>query len=55
MDLSKLHEHGKQEKFEHFGNDFGIHRNRVDAAIYINEALDNPITFIRRNSLGKGF
>ena len=47
--LREFDKHGKEQQLNHLGNDLGVHRNRVDTAVHVDEALDDPLAFVRRD------
>ena len=51
--LRELDEHRKQEKLQDFRNNLGVNRDRIDALINVDEAFDNPLSFVGSDSLGE--
>jgi len=51
--LGELDEHRKQEKLQNFRDNLRVHRDGIDPLINVDEAFDNPLSFVSGYSLGE--
>ena len=51
--LGELDEHRKQEKFQDFRDNLRVNGDGIDALVNIDEAFDDPLSFVRGNGLGE--
>ncbi len=54
MPRGELGKRGQKQNLQDFGNDYGIHRNRVNAPINVDESFDNPLAVNPSHGEGKG-
>ena len=51
--LGELDEHRKQKKLQDFRDDLCVNRDGIDALVNVDEALDDPLSFVGGNGLGE--
>jgi hypothetical protein len=51
--LGELDEHRKQEKLQDFRDNLRVNGDGIDALVNVDEAFDDPFSFVRGNGLGE--